>query len=292
MSALARRRDARAPARRRRVAGLGDRYEVIGASRPRRHGRRLRRPRSHARSRGRHQGARRASPTRRGRAAAGRSADPGAARASRHRPRARRRHARRRSRVLRDEARARCAARSGARRATPRSSSGSICSCASATPCRSRTRRASCIAISSPRTSCSGGSAKCWSWTGALPRILGSAAGREGDRRHARLHAAGAGERAVGNRATSAPTCYALGALLEAMLPAPLPRPLAAIAAQGAGRRDRGDRYRRSRRSRRDIARFRHGEPVEAYRENRLRTLARVSTTDTACRFCSCWRTW
>ena len=63
-----------------------------------------------------------------------------------HRARARRRHAGRRPRLLRDEAGARRARSTGARGRRARSSSGSDCSRGSATPCRSRTRRASCIA--------------------------------------------------------------------------------------------------------------------------------------------------
>jgi serine/threonine protein kinase len=68
---------------------------------------------------------------------------------------------------------------------------------------------------------------------------------------------------------------YALGALLEAMLPSPLPRPLAAIAAK-ARASDVEGRYPTVESLSLDILRFRHGDPVEAYRESLLERGARV----------------
>ena len=68
---------------------------------------------------------------------------------------------------------------------------------------------------------------------------------------------------------------YALGALLEAMVPSPLPRRLAAIAAK-ASAADVDARYPTVEALSQDILRFRHGDPVEAYRENWLERGARV----------------
>jgi serine/threonine protein kinase len=68
---------------------------------------------------------------------------------------------------------------------------------------------------------------------------------------------------------------FALGALLKAMVPAPAPRPLAAIV-QKAQAAAVSERYDTVEALVRDIARYRHGEPVEAYRENVFERGARV----------------
>ncbi len=72
-----------------------------------------------------------------------------------------------------------------------------------------------------------------------------------------------AGERTVDARAD----VYALGAVLEAMLPAPLARPLAAIARRARAVRP-DERYANVAALADDIGRFRDGESVAAYREN------------------------
>lgn len=59
---------------------------------------------------------------------------------------------------------------------------------------------------------------------------------------------------------------YALGGLLELMLPAPAPRPLAAVANRARAPR-REDRYQSVEALAREVIRFRDGLPVEAYRE-------------------------
>jgi serine/threonine protein kinase len=60
---------------------------------------------------------------------------------------------------------------------------------------------------------------------------------------------------------------FALGAVLEAMVPAPRSRPLAAIARK-AKATAMADRYQTVEALARDLARYRQGQPVEAYREN------------------------
>lgn len=67
---------------------------------------------------------------------------------------------------------------------------------------------------------------------------------------------------------------YALGALLEAMLPTPMPRPLAAIA-NHARARLAADRYATVEALATEVVRFRDGERVAAYRETRLERLGR-----------------
>jgi serine/threonine protein kinase len=82
-----------------------------------------------------------------------------------------------------------------------------------------------------------------------------------------------AGERTVDARAD----VYALGALVEAMLLAPLARPLAAIARRArAARRD--ERYASVAALADDIGRFRDGESVDAYRETLLERSGRFYT--------------
>jgi eukaryotic-like serine/threonine-protein kinase len=67
---------------------------------------------------------------------------------------------------------------------------------------------------------------------------------------------------------------YALGGLLAAMLPKPMPRALAAIANRARARR-REHRYRSVEEMGCDVTRFRDGEPVAAYRETGLERIAR-----------------
>ena len=68
---------------------------------------------------------------------------------------------------------------------------------------------------------------------------------------------------------------YALGVILEAMLPNPAPRPLVAIARQ-ARASDADARYRTVQDLARDITRFREGNPVSAYRESIPERLSRL----------------
>jgi serine/threonine-protein kinase len=67
---------------------------------------------------------------------------------------------------------------------------------------------------------------------------------------------------------------YALGALLDAMLSRPVPRPLAAIANHARAARA-ADRYATVEALASDVARFRDGEPVTAYRETSIERLVR-----------------
>lgn len=68
---------------------------------------------------------------------------------------------------------------------------------------------------------------------------------------------------------------FALGALLEAMLPAEVPRPLAAIARRARADEPSG-RYATVEAMAKDVERFRDGEPVDAYRENLFERTARI----------------
>ena len=68
---------------------------------------------------------------------------------------------------------------------------------------------------------------------------------------------------------------YALGAILHAMLGAPIPKPLAAIAAQ-ARHAAANERYATVEALARDIARYRDGEPVSAYRESIVERVGRL----------------
>jgi serine/threonine protein kinase len=68
---------------------------------------------------------------------------------------------------------------------------------------------------------------------------------------------------------------FALGTLLEAMIPVPRPRPLAAIAKM-ARAPAAVDRYQTVEALARDVARYRQGQPVGAYRENLFERGARV----------------
>jgi serine/threonine protein kinase len=70
---------------------------------------------------------------------------------------------------------------------------------------------------------------------------------------------------------------FALGVLLEAMLPRPAARPLAAIAAKARANRP-ADRYDDVISLARDVNRFREREPVSAYRESLFERLARLYT--------------
>jgi serine/threonine protein kinase len=67
---------------------------------------------------------------------------------------------------------------------------------------------------------------------------------------------------------------FALGALLHAMLPEPMPRRLAAIARRAAAERP-GDRYANVAALTEDVVRFRDGEAVDAYQENALERVGR-----------------
>jgi serine/threonine protein kinase len=68
---------------------------------------------------------------------------------------------------------------------------------------------------------------------------------------------------------------FALGVILEAMLPAPPPKPLAAIARR-ARAEQKEQRYDSVERLARDIMQFREGEPVSAYQESIIERLARL----------------
>jgi serine/threonine protein kinase len=68
---------------------------------------------------------------------------------------------------------------------------------------------------------------------------------------------------------------YALGALLQAMVPPPVPRALAAIARK-AQATSVDERYQSVEALVQDIARYRRSEPVEAYRETWIERAARV----------------
>jgi serine/threonine-protein kinase len=85
-------------------------------------------------------------------------------------------------------------------------------------------------------------------------------------------------ERAAGAATADARSdVFALGALLDAMLPAPVPRPLAAIARRARAEQPAA-RYATVPAMAKDVARFRDGEPVDAYRENVLERLVRIYT--------------
>jgi serine/threonine protein kinase len=68
---------------------------------------------------------------------------------------------------------------------------------------------------------------------------------------------------------------YALGVILEAMLPDPAPKPLRAIAMQARAAQVE-QRYRDVPALAADVSRFREGAPVEAYHESPFERLARV----------------
>lgn len=68
---------------------------------------------------------------------------------------------------------------------------------------------------------------------------------------------------------------YALGVILAAMQTSPLPRPLAAIA-QRARAAHVDQRYQTVKALAADVARFRDGDPIDAYRESLLERLGRV----------------
>jgi serine/threonine protein kinase len=70
---------------------------------------------------------------------------------------------------------------------------------------------------------------------------------------------------------------FALGVILDAMLPDGAPRPLRAIAAQ-AHADDPAVRYSDVQALSRDVALFREGHPVSAYRESLGERLVRVSS--------------
>ena len=68
---------------------------------------------------------------------------------------------------------------------------------------------------------------------------------------------------------------FALGALLETMLPKQPARPLAAIAQHARAARPE-DRYPTVEALAKDVVSFRDGEPIEAYRETLFERLARI----------------
>jgi serine/threonine protein kinase len=68
---------------------------------------------------------------------------------------------------------------------------------------------------------------------------------------------------------------FALGVMLQGMLPEPPPKPLAAIAAR-AQAPGPDNRYPSVEALARDVGRFRNGEPVEAYREPVIERLLRI----------------
>jgi serine/threonine protein kinase len=68
---------------------------------------------------------------------------------------------------------------------------------------------------------------------------------------------------------------YALGAILEGMLPQRPPKPLAAIARRARAER-KDERYDAVAALAADVVRFRDGQPVEAYRESAIERLVRV----------------
>jgi serine/threonine protein kinase len=70
---------------------------------------------------------------------------------------------------------------------------------------------------------------------------------------------------------------FALGVILDALIPAPAPRPLAAIA-RCARAAHADDRYDSVKDLARDVMRFRDGEPVQAYRESLVERLGRIYT--------------
>jgi serine/threonine protein kinase len=83
-------------------------------------------------------------------------------------------------------------------------------------------------------------------------------------------------EQASGAAAIDARTdVFALGALLDAILPRPVPRPLAAIARRARSEQPAA-RYASVEAMAKDVERFRDGEPVDAYRENLFERLARI----------------
>ena len=67
---------------------------------------------------------------------------------------------------------------------------------------------------------------------------------------------------------------YALGATLRTLLPAKLPRPLAAICAKATAAEQR-DRYATARELADDVSRWLDGQPVSAYRENAVELAGR-----------------
>jgi serine/threonine protein kinase len=70
---------------------------------------------------------------------------------------------------------------------------------------------------------------------------------------------------------------YSLGVILEALIPSPAPRPLAAIARRARAERA-DDRYASVQDLARDVMRFRDGDPVLAYRETAFERLRRIYT--------------
>jgi serine/threonine protein kinase len=83
-------------------------------------------------------------------------------------------------------------------------------------------------------------------------------------------------EQAAGGTPDPRVDVYALGAMLRALLPESPPRPLAAIAAKAAAERP-ADRYPSVEALAADLARFRDGEPVVAYRETLLERSMRLA---------------
>jgi hypothetical protein len=74
-------------------------------------------------------------------------------------------------------------------------------------------------------------------------------------------------EQELGSSIDASTDVFALGAMLRAILPAKLPRPLAAICAKATAPAQ-GDRYPSARDLADDVSRSLDGQPVSAYREN------------------------
>jgi serine/threonine protein kinase len=68
---------------------------------------------------------------------------------------------------------------------------------------------------------------------------------------------------------------FALGALLDAIVPSPMPRPLAAIARRARAEHP-AERYATVEAMAKDVERFRDGDSVDAYRENIFERLGRI----------------
>jgi eukaryotic-like serine/threonine-protein kinase len=82
-------------------------------------------------------------------------------------------------------------------------------------------------------------------------------------------------EQAAGEAIDLRADVYGIGALIRAVLPQPMPRPLAAIA-EHAMAADPSERYQSAAAIAADLTRFRRGERVEAYRESFVERCARL----------------
>lgn len=82
-------------------------------------------------------------------------------------------------------------------------------------------------------------------------------------------------EQAAGGTVDRRADVYGIGALIRAVLPPPMPRPLAAIATRAMAPHP-SERYQSATAIAADLARYRRGERVEAYRESFLERCVRV----------------